>query len=324
MSLLVMVTGCTRGIGLAYSRELAQRGMNLVLIGIPRDDLEKVSKQIISDFKVQTKIIVADFSRQDIYPSIASKLKGIDIGILLNNVGVLTPYPMYFEEISEQQLWEHILINTGAVTLMTSIILPDMKAKRRGAIVNIAIVVKYRYLSYVFLKLWTTPVHVVELMSVAIMLDLVSVLGWLVVLYYVVYTLVFYLVQEVRLLVNHFRPANFVKKYGEWAVVTGCTDGIGLAYARELARRGMNVVLISRSKEKLEAAARHIVNDFHVKTKIVAVDFSEGSNIYQNITKYILDLDIGILGHLRVAVTLVVMDEPNYSILRQNKQATEF
>ena len=42
---------------------------------------------------------------------------------------------------------------------------------------------------------------------------------------------------------------------GVWAVVTGCTDGIGKAVALELASRGFNLVLISRNIEKLNATA---------------------------------------------------------------------
>lgn len=44
------------------------------------------------------------------------------------------------------------------------------------------------------------------------------------------------------------------------AVVTGSTDGIGKEYARELAKRGINIVLISRTKEKLEKVAHEIGN----------------------------------------------------------------
>ena len=45
---------------------------------------------------------------------------------------------------------------------------------------------------------------------------------------------------------------DFANMYGKWAVVTGCTQGIGKSYADELARRGMNLVLISRNQSKLE------------------------------------------------------------------------
>ena len=37
-----------------------------------------------------------------------------------------------------------------------------------------------------------------------------------------------------------------VAKLGEWAVVTGSTDGIGKAYANALASKGLNIVLVSR------------------------------------------------------------------------------
>jgi len=40
--------------------------------------------------------------------------------------------------------------------------------------------------------------------------------------------------------------AQDLKQYGQWAVVTGATDGIGKAYAMELARQGLNVLLIAR------------------------------------------------------------------------------
>ena len=46
---------------------------------------------------------------------------------------------------------------------------------------------------------------------------------------------------------------NLIKRYGsEWAVVTGSSEGIGEAYAYELAKRGFNIVLVGKTLEKLE------------------------------------------------------------------------
>ena len=57
-------------------------------------------------------------------------------------------------------------------------------------------------------------------------------------------------------------------------MVTGATDGIGLCYARALAKRGINVVLISRSEIKLRSVKADIEDQFGgVKVKIVQVDF---------------------------------------------------
>lgn len=48
------------------------------------------------------------------------------------------------------------------------------------------------------------------------------------------------------------------KSQGKWALITGATDGIGKAYAKALAARGMNVYLFSRTQEKLDAIAKEI------------------------------------------------------------------
>ena len=65
---------------------------------------------------------------------------------------------------------------------------------------------------------------------------------------------------------------------GTWAVVTGCTDGIGKAVALELATRGFNLVLISRSIEKLNATALQAQEKGRaaggIQTRVLAFDFS--------------------------------------------------
>lgn len=54
------------------------------------------------------------------------------------------------------------------------------------------------------------------------------------------------------------RPGKNLKKFGGWAVVTGATDGIGKAYAFELARQGLSLLLVSRTESKLKDTAAEI------------------------------------------------------------------
>lgn len=45
---------------------------------------------------------------------------------------------------------------------------------------------------------------------------------------------------------------------GSYAVVTGASDGIGLAYCKLLAQQGFNILMISRSEEKLKSAQKEV------------------------------------------------------------------
>lgn len=102
---------------------------------------------------------------------------------------------------------------------------------------------------------------------------------------------------HVRGLLRMLVPGANVKKLGEWAVVTGATDGIGKGYAFELARQGMNIVLISRTQSKLDAVKSELLAKYpNVQATTVAVDFSNFDEAKQNDVKKAVDnLDIGVL-----------------------------
>jgi len=90
-------------------------------------------------------------------------------------------------------------------------------------------------------------------------------------------------------------PKINLKSYGEWAVVTGATDGIGKAYAKQLAKQGLNVALISRTQSKLETVAAEIAAKYNVQTKVIAVDFTSPIGIFNVIQEQICSLKIGVL-----------------------------
>lgn len=87
---------------------------------------------------------------------------------------------------------------------------------------------------------------------------------------------------------------TFRAKYGDWALITGATSGIGKALAFEIAKKGLNIVLVARTQEKLEQVAQGIKEKHRVSTRIIQVDLLEksGLDIILSETK---NLSIGML-----------------------------
>lgn len=136
-----VVTGATDGIGKAYAEELARRGMSIVLISRSQDKLDEVAKNIREKFKVETKVIAADFGKPaEIYERIEVGLKSLEIGVLVNNVGVSYEYPEYFLDIPDLDNTLDMLININitSVCKMTRLVMPGMLERSKGVILNIS------------------------------------------------------------------------------------------------------------------------------------------------------------------------------------------
>ena len=59
------------------------------------------------------------------------------------------------------------------------------------------------------------------------------------------------------------KELNLKERYGanSWALITGSTDGLGLCFAKALAKRGFNVILAARNLAKLEAKKKEIEDE---------------------------------------------------------------
>ncbi|TNV76728.1 hypothetical protein FGO68_gene1135 [Halteria grandinella] len=91
-------------------------------------------------------------------------------------------------------------------------------------------------------------------------------------------------------------PAQNEKSARPWALITGCTAGIGEQITHRLAKEGYNLVLVSRSIQKLEQLRDELSPD--IEKKIIQADLcSQATDLhtYQRIAYEVSNLDLAIV-----------------------------
>jgi len=134
-----LVTGSTSGIGLAIARAYAQEGANIVLNGFgDRDAIETERAGIEKEFSVRAIHHGADMSQPDQIAAMvgdAGKQLG-SIDLLVNNAGIQFVSPV--EEFPVEKWDQIIAINLSAAFHTMRAVVPAMKAKKWGRIINTA------------------------------------------------------------------------------------------------------------------------------------------------------------------------------------------
>ncbi|MFS7903499.1 putative very-long-chain 3-oxoacyl-CoA reductase [Helianthus anomalus] len=138
-----LVTGATDGIGKAFAFQLAQKGLHLILVSRNQAKLNQVSNEILSVYpSTKIKIFAIDFSSDNVVVGVRGMKRvilgeNLDVGVLVNNVGVTYPVARYFHEV-EQDVWMKVMkVNVEGTSLVTKSVIEGMIGRKRGAIVNI-------------------------------------------------------------------------------------------------------------------------------------------------------------------------------------------
>ncbi len=139
MSKVALVTGASRGIGRSIALGLAKDGFDLVLNDIERqrDELQAVAGEVQALGR-KCLLVPADVrNKAEVQGMVAATIEKLgQLDVLVNNAGILTSARI--EDITEQQWDDVFAVNAKGVFLVTQAVLPHMRQRRYGRIVNIA------------------------------------------------------------------------------------------------------------------------------------------------------------------------------------------
>ncbi|HEY9028443.1 MAG TPA: 3-hydroxybutyrate dehydrogenase [Burkholderiaceae bacterium] len=134
-----IVTGSTSGIGLGIARGLAEQGADIMLNGFgDADEIEFTRAELQRQYGVKVRYSGADMTQPEQIRAMAELARAEfgKVDIVVNNAGIQHVAPI--EEFPEAK-WDAILaINLSSSFHLIKAVVPDMKARRFGRIINVA------------------------------------------------------------------------------------------------------------------------------------------------------------------------------------------
>ncbi len=134
-----LVTGASSGIGEQFARQLAARGVNLVLVARSEQRLRALAEELETAHPgVSVTVMTADLSAPGAPGDLAGKLAaaGVTVDLLVNNAGFASYGP--FADEDPDRLAGEIQLNCSALVALTARLLPPMLAHGRGGVLNVA------------------------------------------------------------------------------------------------------------------------------------------------------------------------------------------
>lgn len=135
---VTLITGASRGIGLATAEKFASEGADLILVARTESILKEIANKLQKEYKVKAVALSADISKSEevekIFENIRKDFGKLDI--LINNAG--RGIYNLIENISAKECKEIVDLNLTGLILCTHFAVRMMIPQRNGHIVNIA------------------------------------------------------------------------------------------------------------------------------------------------------------------------------------------
>lgn len=153
-----LITGASGGLGEQFAKQLAEKGLNLILSARTKEKLETLAKEIRTKYSVQVVVIPADFSNSESTKALVAEIekRNYEIGLLVNNAG----YGSYglFHELDGANEANMVEVNIKTPTILTSAFLPKMVQRKKGGIIFLGSVGSFQptpfFANYSATKAW--------------------------------------------------------------------------------------------------------------------------------------------------------------------------
>lgn len=133
-----LVTGGTSGMGWEFCRQLAAMGCNVVMVSVQREELESLPPLLESQYGVKAWGLYVDLARESAADEVWAfcRERHLEVDILVNNAGMF-----FFHELdapTQGKALAMLRLHADTPTRLAMLFGEDMKARRRGYIVNMS------------------------------------------------------------------------------------------------------------------------------------------------------------------------------------------
>lgn len=144
----VLITGASSGIGEAFAHQLAAEGANLAITSRSLDKLQVLAEKLRGKYGIKVEVVTSDLAAPTGARRLAEALSNRDfaVDLLINNAGFGARGE--FSDLSIARQLEMIQVNVSSLVELTHLFLPEMKARRSGAILNVASTASFQAVPY--------------------------------------------------------------------------------------------------------------------------------------------------------------------------------
>ena len=128
-----LVLGASEGLGAAFARALAGRGMNLLLVARRKELLERLAEECRLRFRIEAQCFAEDLAASGFAEKLQGAVSGLEVGLVVYNAA-FAPVGR-FVDTEGADLLRAIDVNVRGPVLMLRTFLPPMAARGRGALV---------------------------------------------------------------------------------------------------------------------------------------------------------------------------------------------